>query len=113
MFALLGALGLIVVLIGTLAAFGLPILGSLQLIVHGALGSEAGIARTLVQTTPLLFTSLGMVVAWRAGMGSHQVDMHKNRGPVSIEGRAHTLHSQSIELGLIRPVDPAGHGRAH
>lgn len=70
MFALLGALGLIVVLIGTLAAFGLPILGSLQLIVHGALGSEAGIARTLVQTTPLLFTSLGMVVAWRAGMYS-------------------------------------------
>ena len=60
--------GLLVVLIGTLAAFGLPVLGSLELIARGAIGSRAGLARSLVAATPLMLTGLGVLIAWRAGM---------------------------------------------
>lgn len=52
----------------TLAAFGLPVWESIRLIAEGAFGSSAGLARTLVKTTPLLITALGMVIAWRAGI---------------------------------------------
>ena len=34
----------------------------------GAFGDKFAISRTAVKATPLLFTGLGMVVAWRAGM---------------------------------------------
>ncbi|MBX7134260.1 MAG: ATP-binding cassette domain-containing protein [Fimbriimonadaceae bacterium] len=62
------AIGLVLALVLTLIAFGLPLGPSLGRIWDGAFGSEAGIARTLVKTTPLLLTGLGIVVAWRAGM---------------------------------------------
>jgi simple sugar transport system permease protein len=57
-----------VVLIGTLAAFGLPVGPSLELIGQGAFGDKFGIARSAVKATPLLLTGLGIVVAWRARM---------------------------------------------
>ena len=62
------ALGLIVLLVVTLAAFGLPVGPSLSLIAEGALGDRYGVARTVVRIAPLLLTGLGVAVAWRAGM---------------------------------------------
>ncbi len=62
------AVGLVFVLILTLAVFHLPILDSLKLIAGGAFGDKFAIARTAVKSTPLLLAGLGMVVAWRAGM---------------------------------------------
>ena len=62
------AAGLVVVLILTLAAFGLPVGESLAYIWEGALGDKFGRARTLVRATPLVLCGLGIVVAWRARM---------------------------------------------
>lgn len=61
-------LGLLGVLVLTLGAFGLPIGSSLGLIAQGAFGDRLGLATTLVQTTPLLVASLGILLAWRAGV---------------------------------------------
>jgi simple sugar transport system permease protein len=52
----------------TLLVFRLPVLESARLIIDGAFGDRFGVARTLVRTCPLLLTSIGMLVAWRAGM---------------------------------------------
>lgn len=52
----------------TLVVFRLPLAPSLQLIVEGAFGDRFGLSRSAVKMAPLLLTSLGMVVAWRAGM---------------------------------------------
>jgi ABC-type uncharacterized transport system permease subunit len=52
----------------TLTAFRLPINESLQLLWDGAFGDQYAMARTLVKMSPLLLCTLGMVVAWRAGM---------------------------------------------
>lgn len=60
--------GLVLALVLTLLVFGLPLGDSIRLITEGAFGSEAGFARTIVKATPLLLTSLGIVIAWRAGM---------------------------------------------
>ena len=62
------ALGLIAILIATLAIFGLPVGPSLSLIFQGAFGDKYGLARTIVRIAPLLLTGLGVTVAWRAGM---------------------------------------------
>ncbi|HEY3781003.1 MAG TPA: ABC transporter permease [Fimbriimonadaceae bacterium] len=62
------ALGLFLVLVLTLVAFGLPVGSSLALLWEGAAGDKFGIARTLVKATPLILTSLAIVVSWRAGM---------------------------------------------
>lgn len=62
------AAGLVLALVLTLAAFGLPVFDSLGLIWDGAFGSKAGVSRTFVKATPLLLTGLGIVIAWRAGM---------------------------------------------
>jgi ABC-type uncharacterized transport system permease subunit len=64
----LSAALLLVILIAVLAAFGLPLAESIRHIIGGAAGDKFGIARTLVKTTPLLLTGLGIAVAWRAGM---------------------------------------------
>jgi general nucleoside transport system permease protein len=65
---ILTAVGLVVILVLTLALFGLPVGASLKLMLEGAAGDKYGISRTLVVTTPLLLAALGMVVAWKAGM---------------------------------------------
>jgi simple sugar transport system permease protein len=62
------AVGLVLVLVLTLAVFGLPVGPSLALIGEGAFGDKFAIARTLVKATPLVLTGLGMVVAWKGGM---------------------------------------------
>jgi simple sugar transport system permease protein len=62
----LAAFGLILFLIIVLASFGLPVVPSLELLFKGALGDKFGVSRTLVKAVPLLLTSLGIVVAWRA-----------------------------------------------
>lgn len=41
---------------------------SLALLVNGAFGNELAITRTLVKTTPLAITAMGIVVAWKGGM---------------------------------------------
>lgn len=56
------------ILVVTLAVFGLPLGESLRLILDGAVGDKFGIARTLIAATPLILASLGIVIAWRAGM---------------------------------------------
>ena len=56
------------VLVLTLLCLHLPLMASLSLIWEGAAGDKFGISRTLVKTTPLVLTGLGIVVAWRAGM---------------------------------------------
>jgi ABC-type uncharacterized transport system permease subunit len=66
--AAFAAFGLFVILVLTLAAFGLPVIESLRLIAQGAFGDKFGISRTAVKSTPLLLTGLGMVIAWRGGM---------------------------------------------
>lgn len=60
--------GLILALLLTLLAFGLPLGESLRLLFDGSVGDRAGWSRTLVKATPLILAGLGMVVAWRAGM---------------------------------------------
>ena len=64
--ALIVSAGLLLILVVTLAAFGLPIVESVKLIFSGAFGNTLGLTRTAVKATPLLLTGLGMVVAWRA-----------------------------------------------
>lgn len=61
-------LGLFAILALTLAVFGLPVLESLQQLALGAFGDRAGMSRTLVKSTPLLVTGLGILIAWRAGI---------------------------------------------
>ncbi len=60
--------GLFLILILSLAIFGLPIVDSLKLLYEGALGDKYGIHRTLVKSAPLIMVAIGMIVAWRAGM---------------------------------------------
>ncbi len=60
--------GLFLVLLLTLAIFGLPIGKSLALMAQGAFGNRFGISRTVVKTVPLILTGLGIVVSWRARM---------------------------------------------
>jgi len=62
------AVGLLAVLVLTFLVFRLPVFESLKLLSDGAFGDRFAISRTMVKATPLLFTGLGMVVAWRAGM---------------------------------------------
>lgn len=61
-------LGLVVLFVATLGAFGLPVGASLRLLLEGAFGDKAGLATTLVTATPLLIAGLGITVAWRSGM---------------------------------------------
>lgn len=59
---------LLLLLAGTILAFGLPLGESLRLLFDGALGDRFGLHRTLLKATPLIFVAVGMVIAWRAGM---------------------------------------------
>lgn len=61
-------LGMLVILVLTIAAFGLPIFDSLDLLYEGALADKFGIHRTLVKSAPLIMVAIGLIVAWRAGM---------------------------------------------
>ena len=66
---------LVVIMIVTLWALHVPPLPALIAIWTGAIGSaEAGYAaplsNTLIKTSPLILTGLGVVVAWRGGMFS-------------------------------------------
>jgi simple sugar transport system permease protein len=65
---LLPAVAVAVALLATLAVFGVPLGEGLRLIGTGAVGSGAGVSRSLVRATPLLLVGLGMVFAWRTGM---------------------------------------------
>lgn len=66
--ALATVVGLFGVLVLTLLAFGVELGPALGLIWRGAFGTEAGVARTLARSGPLLLTGLGVLIAWRAGM---------------------------------------------
>ncbi len=65
---LVSLIGMVLILALTLAAFGLDVPRSLGLIVQGSLSSPYGWPTTLTRATPLCLTSLGITVAWRAGM---------------------------------------------
>lgn len=56
------------VMVLTLLLFRLPVGASLSLLMEGAFGDKFAWGRTATKTTPLLFTGLGMTVAWRAGI---------------------------------------------
>lgn len=67
--------GLIVLLVITFLALKVPPMQGLSALWAGAIGNrEDGywypLSETLVKTTPLLLTGLGVVVAWRAGLFS-------------------------------------------
>ncbi len=69
------ALGFLVLLTLTFAALRIPPLHAFRALWMGAFGDAASghlypISETLVETSPLLLTGLGVVVAWRAGMFS-------------------------------------------
>lgn len=66
--AILTAVGLLLLLVVTLAVFRLPVVQSLRLLAVGAAGDKFGLSRTAIKATPLLLAGLGMVVAWRGGM---------------------------------------------
>lgn len=61
-------LGLAASLVLTLLTFQLPLAESLQLLWQGAFGDKFGVARSLVNATPLILMGVGIVLAWRAGM---------------------------------------------
>ncbi len=61
-------LALAALLVMTLVVFRRPVVESLQQLAMGAFGDRFALSSTAVKSTPLLFTGLGMVVAWRAGM---------------------------------------------
>lgn len=63
-------LGLLLVLVLTLAAFGIDVRVGLPTIVKGAAGDWFGITKTLVRFIPLCLIGLGILVAWKAGMFS-------------------------------------------
>lgn len=60
--------GLIFILLLTLAVLTPNPWESARLIAIGAFGGELGISRTLVKWIPLCLAGLGIVVAWRGGM---------------------------------------------
>lgn len=60
--------GLVVVLCVTFALAGLPFEKSFRLLVEGSVGSSFAWGTSLVRFAPLCLTTLGIVVAWRAGM---------------------------------------------
>lgn len=67
--------GLLAVMTLTLWLLNIPVGPALDAIWTGAIGNRstgtlAPLAATLIKTTPLLLTGLGVVVAWRAGMFS-------------------------------------------
>lgn len=66
--AAITGLGLVVILILTLAVFGLPIGPSLGLMFRGAFGDWTALTRTLVKFIPLTITTMGIIVSWKAGM---------------------------------------------
>ncbi len=67
-FSALTVLGLLFILLLTLAAITPDPFGSARLLAEGALGDQLGLTRTLVKWIPLVLTGLGIVVAWRGGM---------------------------------------------
>jgi ABC-type uncharacterized transport system permease subunit len=60
--------GLVLVLLLTLAILTPNPFESARLLAVGAFGGEIGITRTLVKWIPLTLAGLGVVVAWRGGM---------------------------------------------
>ncbi len=64
----LTAVGLILILFLTFAVLQIPVWKSATLVFQGSMSDANAWARTLVKTTPLLLTGLGVLIAWRAGM---------------------------------------------
>lgn len=66
--AILGGLGLLLVLVIGLLLGGVPIGEGLKLLGQGAFGDRFAISQSLVRATPLLLAALGVTVAWKAGV---------------------------------------------
>lgn len=69
------AIGFLFLLILTFLILRIPPLAALHSLWTGAIGDEqtghlAALSNTLIETTPLLLTGLGVVVAWKAGLFS-------------------------------------------
>ena len=96
------AIGLVAVLILTLAVFGLPIGSSLALIWHGAAGDKFGVARTLVKATPLILCGLSVVVAWRAGL--YNIGMEGQFVIGSVCGAAAAKACWNLPGAVLNPV---------
>lgn len=61
-------IGLLLILVATLAFFKVPVRDGLGLLYSGAVGDRFAWSRMAVKSTPMLLTGLGMVVAWRGGI---------------------------------------------
>lgn len=64
------AAAVLIALVAVLLALELPLGESLQRLLAGSFGSSYALSNTLVKSTPLILTALGVIVAWRAGMYS-------------------------------------------
>ena len=60
--------GVAAVLVMTLTLAGLPLLRSLDLMAQGAFASPYALGTTSVRFAPLCLATLGILVAWKAGM---------------------------------------------
>ena len=94
------ALGLIGLLFVTFVLLRVPPVASLQAIWAGAFGdAKSGhwyaISETLVKTTPLLLTGLGVVVAWRAGLFSIGGEGQLIMGAIAAAGVSRLLPNAS------------------
>ena len=103
------ALGLIALLYATFVFLRVPPMESLRAIWVGAFGdAQSGhwyaISETLVKTTPLLLTGLGVVVAWRAGLFSIG-----GEGQLIVGAIAATFTARSASLAS-RPASHAPDG---
>ncbi|HLO98015.1 MAG TPA: ABC transporter permease [Fimbriimonas sp.] len=54
-------------LVLSLLAFGIPVGNGLTLLYEGAMGDSVAISQSLVRSTPLLLTAIGIAIAWKAG----------------------------------------------
>ncbi len=99
---LLIAVGLLLAVVLTLWAFGLPVLDSLNDLWIGAAGEGFGRARTLVRSTPLILCALGIVVAWRARMYNIGGEGQYVIGGVCGAWVAHSF--SGVAPGLLNPL---------
>jgi len=90
-------------------AFHASPVSAVQALFQGALGSEQGIAETLVQTSALLFAGLGVAIAFRAGLFNIGAEGQIVAGGLSTAVAGATLHLPALlEVPLCLAAGAAG-----
>jgi ABC-type uncharacterized transport system permease subunit len=100
------ATGPVIALAGALAlsslimlAFHANPLSAFEALFQGALGSEQGVAETLVQTSALLFAGLGVAIAFRAGLFNIG-----GEGQLTVGGLCTALAGASLHLPAVLEI---------